>query len=91
MPPNALQDHRDYGGADNSQIHGVYVFSSPSRLFPEEYTMPFSQQRCPSPVGSWKSRHAQKLVTSGWRDFNPIPCPARHDPEPEYARMRWLH
>ncbi|TBU54875.1 hypothetical protein BD310DRAFT_924688 [Dichomitus squalens] len=53
--------------------------------------MPFSQQRCLSPVGSWKSRNAQKLVTSGWRDFNPIPCPARHDPEPEYARMRWLH
>ncbi|TBU57034.1 hypothetical protein BD310DRAFT_930196 [Dichomitus squalens] len=29
MAPNALQDHRDYGGADYSQSHGVWC--SPTR------------------------------------------------------------
>ncbi|TBU46587.1 hypothetical protein BD309DRAFT_953691 [Dichomitus squalens] len=55
------------------------VFSSPFRQFPGDR------------AGSWKSGNAQKLVTSSWRNFNTIPCPARRNPEPEYARMKWLH
>ncbi|TBU41365.1 hypothetical protein BD309DRAFT_965442, partial [Dichomitus squalens] len=67
------------------------VLSSPFRQFPGEYAIPFSQERCPSRVGSWESVNAQKLVTSSWRNFNTIPCPARRNPEPGYARMKWLH
>ncbi|TBU40171.1 hypothetical protein BD309DRAFT_968001 [Dichomitus squalens] len=93
MAPNALQNHRDYGGADDSQSHSVWCSPTRTLSWPKRaatrahpmYAIPFSQQRCPSRVGSWKSGNAQKLVTSSWRNFNTIPCPARRNPEPDYA------